>query len=87
MVLGTTVLSNGNGRFSLADRPTDRPTEMMEGSKWTTFKGGSKYSGRTQRDFRNFGLSGKRLKSYGLYSSHDALQIPTMLGVVASVCR
>ena len=26
------------------------------------------------------------LKSYGLYPSHDALQVPTLLGVVASVC-
>ena len=25
-------------------------------------------------------------KTYGLYSPHDALQVPTMLGVVASVC-
>jgi len=25
-------------------------------------------------------------KSYGLYPSHDALQIPTLLGAVASVC-
>ena len=25
-------------------------------------------------------------KSYGLYPSHDALQVPTLLGVVASVC-
>ena len=26
-------------------------------------------------------------KSYGLYPSHDALQVPILLGVVASVCR
>ena len=26
-------------------------------------------------------------KTYGLYSSHDALQVPTLFGVVASVCR
>ena len=25
-------------------------------------------------------------KTYGLYSSHDALQVPDLLGVVASVC-
>ena len=25
-------------------------------------------------------------KSYGLYPSHDALQLPTLLGVVASIC-
>ena len=25
-------------------------------------------------------------KTYSLYSSHDALQVPTLLGVVASVC-
>ena len=25
-------------------------------------------------------------KTYGLYASHDELQIPTLLGVVASVC-
>ena len=25
-------------------------------------------------------------KTYGLYSSHDALQIPNFLGVVASIC-
>ena len=25
-------------------------------------------------------------KTYGLYPSHDALQLPTLLGVVASVC-
>ena len=25
-------------------------------------------------------------KTYGLYSSHDALQVPTLLGVVSSVC-
>ena len=26
-------------------------------------------------------------KTHGLYPSHDALQVPTLLGVVASVCR
>ena len=26
-------------------------------------------------------------KTYGLYSSHDALQVTNLLGVVASVCR
>ena len=26
-------------------------------------------------------------KTYGLYPFHDALQVPTLLGVVASVCR
>ena len=26
-------------------------------------------------------------KTYGLYSSHHALQVPNLLGVVASVCR
>ena len=26
-------------------------------------------------------------KTYGLYPSHDALQVPAFLGVVASVCR
>ena len=26
-------------------------------------------------------------KTYGLYPSHDALQVPTLLGVVACVCR
>ena len=26
-------------------------------------------------------------KTYGLYPSHDVLQVPTLLGVVASVCR
>ena len=26
-------------------------------------------------------------KRYGLYPSHDALQVPTLMGVVASVCR
>ena len=25
-------------------------------------------------------------KTYGLYSSHDALQVPNLLGVVASIC-
>ena len=25
-------------------------------------------------------------KTYGLYPSHDALQVPTLLGVIASVC-
>ena len=25
-------------------------------------------------------------KTYGLYPSHDALQVPTLLGVVASLC-
>ena len=25
-------------------------------------------------------------KTYGLYPSHDALQVPTLLGVVASIC-
>ena len=25
-------------------------------------------------------------KTYGLYLSHDALQVPTLLGVVASIC-
>ena len=27
-----------------------------------------------------------KTKTYGLYSSHDALQVPNLLGVVASVC-
>ena len=26
-------------------------------------------------------------KTYELYSSHDALQVPTLVGVVASVCK
>ena len=26
-------------------------------------------------------------KPYGFYPSHDALQVPTLLGIVASVCR
>ena len=26
-------------------------------------------------------------KNYGLYSSHDALQVPNLLGVVTSLCR
>ena len=26
-------------------------------------------------------------KTYGLYSSHDTLQVPNLLGVVASVCK
>ena len=31
-------------------------------------------------------VSLKFTKSYGLYPSHDALQVPTLLGVVASAC-
>ena len=31
-------------------------------------------------------VSLKFRKSYGLYPFHDALQVPTLLGVVASVC-
>ena len=31
-------------------------------------------------------VSVKFTKSYGLYPSHDALPVPTLLGVVASVC-
>ena len=41
---GTTILSNGKGQFG----PTDRPKWAADPSKWTTFKGGYKYSGRTE---------------------------------------
>ena len=65
-------------------RPTDRPTEMNGPVKMDHLR---KWFQIFRSNRTEFWRSGKRLRSYGLYSSHDALQVPTMLGVVAPVCR
>ena len=47
---------------------------------WIRLHSSSNIVGATHAHYARF------TKSYGLYPSHDALQVPTMLGVVASVC-
>ena len=48
---------------------------------WIRFHGSSNIVGATHADYAWI------TKTYGLYSSHDALQVHYLLGVVASVCR
>ena len=47
---------------------------------WIRLHSSSNIVGATHSHYRWF------TKSYGLYLSQDALQVPTLLGVVASVC-
>ena len=47
---------------------------------WIRLHSSSNIVGATQAHYAWF------TKTYGLYPSHDALQVPTLLGVVASVC-
>ena len=48
--------------------------------RWIRLHGSSNIVGATHAHYAWI------TKTYGLYSSHDALQIPNLLGVVASVC-
>ena len=48
---------------------------------WIRLHSSSNIVGATHADYAWF------TKTYGLYPSHDVLQVPTLLGVVASVCR
>ena len=48
---------------------------------WIRLHSSSNIVGATHADYASF------TKTYGLYPSQDALQVPTLLGVVASVCR
>ena len=47
---------------------------------WIRLHSSSNIVGATHANYAWF------TKTYGLYPSHDALQVPTLLGVVASVC-
>ena len=47
---------------------------------WIHLHSSSKIVGATHTHYAWF------TKTYGLYPSHDALQVPTLLGVVVSVC-
>ena len=47
---------------------------------WTRLRSSSNIVGATHAHYAWI------TKTYGLYSSHDALQVPNLLGVVASVC-
>ena len=47
---------------------------------WIRLHSSSNIVGATQAHYAWF------TKTYGLYPSHDALQVPTLFGVVASVC-
>ena len=47
---------------------------------WIRLLSSSNIVGATHAHYARF------TKTYGLYPSHDALQVPTLLGVVASVC-
>ena len=47
---------------------------------WIRLHSSSKTVGATDAHYAWF------TKTHGLYTSHDALQVPTLLGVVASVC-
>ena len=47
---------------------------------WIRLHSPSNITGPTQADYT------WSLNSYGLYPSHDALQVPTLVGVVAFVC-
>ena len=48
---------------------------------WIRLHSSSNIAGATHAHYTWF------TKTYGLYPSHDALQVPTSLGVVASVCK
>ena len=48
---------------------------------WIRLHGSSNIVGATHAHYAWF------TKTYGLYPSHDALQVPTLLRVVASVCK
>ena len=48
---------------------------------WIRLHSSSNTAGATRAHYACF------TKTYGLYPSHDALQVPTLLGVAASVCR
>ena len=47
---------------------------------WIRLHSSSNIAGATHAHYASFA------KTYGLYPSHDALQVPTLSGVVASVC-
>ena len=47
---------------------------------WIRLHSSSNSAGATHANYAWF------TKTYGLYPSHDALQVPTLLGVVASIC-
>ena len=47
---------------------------------WIRLHSSSNIAGATHAHYTWF------TKTYGLYPSHDALQVPTLLGVVASIC-
>jgi len=56
----------------------DRPSIAQQ--CWIRLHGSSNIVGATHAHYAWI------TKTYGLYSSHDALQVPNLLGVVASVC-
>ena len=56
----------------------DRPSVAQQ--CWIRLHSSSNIVGATHAHYAWF------TKTYGLYPSHDALQVPTLLGVVASVC-
>ena len=56
----------------------DRRSEAQQ--CWIRLHSSSNIVGATHAHYAWF------TKTYGLYPSHDALQVPTLLGVVASVC-
>ena len=56
----------------------DRRSVMQQ--CWIRLHGSSNIVGATRAHYAWI------TKTYGLYSSHDSLQVPNLLGVVASVC-
>ena len=57
-----------------------RDRRSVEQQCWIRLHSSSNIVGATQAHYAWI------TKTYGLYSSHDALQVPTLFGVVASVC-
>ena len=57
-----------------------RDRRSVEQQCWIRLHSSSNIAGATHAHYTWF------TKTYGLYPSHDALQVPTLLGVVAYVC-
>ena len=84
MLLGVVAQSLKLVKFFSQQLPTlllfrDRRSAAQQ--CWIRLHSSSNIVGATHADYAWF------TKTYGLYPSHDVLQVPTLLGVVASVCR
>ena len=84
MLLGVVAQSLKLVKFFSQQLPTlllFRDRRSVAQQCWIRLHSSSNIVGATHADYAWF------TKTYGLYPSHDVLQVPTLLGVVASVCR